>query len=122
MALTPILSEPIGLIGYWVAPFCTIVLTEQFVFRPNRWSSYKVTEAWNRSRHPNLPRGYAALFTFGVAVGLVVLTMEKTWWTGPVPRAGATGDLGMLVSFVGGVLVYIPARWADLKWLGSRAE
>ncbi|KAL6307006.1 permease for cytosine/purines, uracil, thiamine, allantoin-domain-containing protein [Sparassis latifolia] len=104
----------LSLIGYWLAPYCAIVLTEHFVFRKS-WSSYHVLDAWNQPRHPNLPRGLASLATFLTCVGIIVVCMEQEWWIGPVARAG-TGDVGMLVAFVGGIGVYAFARWGEKRW------
>lgn len=104
-----------GFIGYWLAPFCAVVLTEHVVFRRGRWAAYDVARAWDRAGHPNLPRGYAAVCTFAATVGFIVLCMQKQWWTGPLARTG-TGDVGMLLGFVVGVLVYLCARWLELRW------
>lgn len=109
----------LSLIGYWLAPHCAITLIEHFVFRRDSYASYAVQHAWNKPSHPNLPRGYAAVLTFLVAVGLIVVCMEQAWYTGPIARAG-TGDIGMLVGFVGSILVYLCARWAEKRWVGMR--
>ncbi|OBZ65621.1 Purine-cytosine permease fcyB [Grifola frondosa] len=108
-----------SLIGYWLAPFCAIVLTEHFVFRRGPWSSYDVLEAWDKPQHPNLPRGYAAAVTLAISIGLIVVCMQQAWWTGPVARKG-TGDVGMLVGFVGSVAVYLCARWLEKRWTKTR--
>lgn len=110
-----IFSDILGFIGYWLAPFCAVVLTEHVVFRRGRWAAYDVARAWDRAGHPNLPRGYAAVCTFAATVGFIVLCMQKQWWTGPLARTG-TGDVGMLLGFVVGVLVYLCARWLELRW------
>ncbi|KAH9947892.1 permease for cytosine/purines, uracil, thiamine, allantoin-domain-containing protein [Amylocystis lapponica] len=105
----------LSLIGYWLGPHCAITLVEHLVFRKHRWSSYTVMEAWDCPRHPNLPRGYAALGTFVVCVGLIVLCMQQEWWTGPIARRG-TGDLGMLIGFISGLGIYLAARAAERWW------
>ncbi|KZT64445.1 hypothetical protein DAEQUDRAFT_717980 [Daedalea quercina L-15889] len=109
-------SDMLSLIGYWLAPFHAIVLVEHFVYRRNCWSAYNVLEAWDQPSHPNLSRGYAAVFTFIVAVGFIVLCMEQAWWTGPIAAAG-TGDVGMLLGFVLSIPVHISARWAERRWI-----
>ncbi|CCM05632.1 uncharacterized protein FIBRA_07861 [Fibroporia radiculosa] len=110
-----IFSDILGFIGYWIAPFCAIVLTEHFMYRRNLWTSYHVLEAWDLPSHPNLPRGFAALSTFVITIGFIVLCMEQEWWTGPIARSG-TGDVGMLLGFVVGVIVYGCARALERKW------
>ncbi|KAH9934224.1 uncharacterized protein B0H18DRAFT_980091 [Fomitopsis serialis] len=109
----------LSFIGYWLAPFFAIVLVEHFFYRKGRWSSYDVFEAWDQPGHPNLPRGYAAVFTFVVAIGVIVLSMEQDWWTGPIAAAG-TGDVGMLLGFVVSIPVYFYARWAEKRWIEPR--
>ncbi|KAI0942810.1 hypothetical protein AcV7_002117 [Taiwanofungus camphoratus] len=105
----------LGLIGYWLAPFLAIVLTEHFVFRQNKWSSYDILEGWSRPHHPNLPKGCAAVFTFAATIGFIVLCMDQEWWVGPLARTG-TGDVGLLLGFVVGVVTYTCTRWVERRW------
>ncbi|KAI0657590.1 permease for cytosine/purines, uracil, thiamine, allantoin-domain-containing protein [Cubamyces menziesii] len=102
----------LALIGYWLAPFCAVVMTEHFLFRRSSYSraAYDVPAAWDDPRHPNLARGFAALCTLGASVAVMVPCMQQAWYTGPVARRG-TGDLGMIVGFVVGVPVYAAARF-----------
>ncbi|KAF9813398.1 hypothetical protein IEO21_05632 [Rhodonia placenta] len=109
----------LGFIGYWNAPFCAIVLAEHFVFRKNRWSSYHVLDAWNKPDHPNLARGYAAVFTFVAAIGVIVMCMDQAWWVGPIARAG-TGDIGMLCGFTLSIPLFVCARWLERVWSGVK--
>ncbi len=103
-----------ALIGYWIAPFCAVVLTEHFVFRRS-FSAYDVAHAWDDPHHPSLPRPYPALCALAASVGVIVLCMQQKWWTGPVAKKG-TGDLGMILGFVVSVPVYAGARWVELNW------
>ncbi|KAI0080384.1 hypothetical protein K474DRAFT_1589852 [Panus rudis PR-1116 ss-1] len=97
----------LSFIGYWLAPFLAIVLTEHFVFRKGRWASYNVELAWNQPKY--LPKGYAAVLTFACTVGVIVVCMSQEWWTGPVARAG-TGDVGMIVGFASAIVLFIVCR------------
>ena len=108
-----------GFIGYWLGPFIAIVLTEHFVFRRPSWSTYEVEDAWNKPQHPNLPRGYAAVFTIVSSIGLIVLCMSQEWWTGPVAKAG-TGDIAMIVSFAYSVVMYSITRSLEKRWASRR--
>ena len=76
-------------------------------------------DAWDEPSHPNLPRGYAAVFTFVVAVGFIVLCVEQVWWTGPIAAAG-TGDVGMLLGFFFSMPVHVVARWVEKRWIEGR--
>ena len=105
--------HPAALIGYWIAPFCAIALTEHFLFRRS-YAAYAVADAWDDPRHPDLPRPYAALCALAGSAALIVLCMQQEWFTGPIARLG-TGDVGMLVGFVLSVGVYAGVRWMGRK-------
>ena len=90
------------------------MLTEHIVFRRS-WAAYDIGGAWDRPRHPNLPRGYAAVWTIVSAIGLIVICMSQEWWTGPVAAAG-TGDIAMIVSFAYSVLMYTATRTLEKRW------
>lgn len=99
-----------ALIGYWLAPFCAIVITEHVLFR-RTYSAYNVRDAWDDPQHPNLPRPWPALCALVVSSALIVLCMQQEWYTGPIARMGS-GDIGMLVGFVVSVVVYAGVRGA----------
>ncbi|KAI0753335.1 permease for cytosine/purines, uracil, thiamine, allantoin-domain-containing protein [Daedaleopsis nitida] len=103
----------LALIGYWLAPFCAIVVTEHFVFR-RTYAAYDVLAAWDTPRHPNLPRPYPALCALAVSTVFIVLSMQQQWFTGPIAQRG-TGDLGMLLGFAVSVVVYTGARWVGVS-------
>lgn len=87
----------LGFIGYWLAPFTAIVITEHILFRKMKWANYDVLRCWNKPAL--LPSCLPALITFAITIGVVVLCMEQEWWTGPVAKAG-TGDIAMIVGFI----------------------
>ncbi|KAI0772946.1 permease for cytosine/purines, uracil, thiamine, allantoin-domain-containing protein [Trametes elegans] len=111
------------LIGYWIAPFCAIVMTEHFVFRRGSFSlgAYAVPAAWDDPRHPNLARGFAAPCALLAAIALIVPCIQQAWFTGPIAAHG-TGDLGMLAGFVVSVPVYAGARWLERWWMRRGKE
>ncbi|TFY57626.1 hypothetical protein EVJ58_g6912 [Rhodofomes roseus] len=100
-----IFSDILGFIGYWLAPYVAVVLVEHVLYRRMRWSCYDVFEAWDDPKHPNLAPSYCSVITFVVSVGFIVVCMDKAWWVGPIARAG-TGDVGMLLGFILGIVVY----------------
>ncbi|KAH9829590.1 permease for cytosine/purines, uracil, thiamine, allantoin-domain-containing protein [Rhodofomes roseus] len=110
-----IFSDILGFIGYWLAPYVAVVLVEHVLYRRMRWSCYDVFEAWDDPKHPNLAPSYCSVITFVVSVGFIVVCMDKAWWVGPIARAG-TGDVGMLLGFILGIVVYAAVRW----WSGRR--
>ncbi|PCH37474.1 hypothetical protein WOLCODRAFT_128427 [Wolfiporia cocos MD-104 SS10] len=116
-----IFSDILSFIGYWLAPFAAIVLTEHFVFRRNTWAAYEVFEAWNTPRHPNLPPSYVSTCTFVATIGFIVVCMQKDWWTGPLARKG-TGDVGMLLGFFVAIVLYTVLRGVQSRWSSRRLE
>ena len=92
-----------------------IVITEHFIFRRGRWDTYDPMNAWNKPRHANLARSYAALVTFVTSIGLIVVCMSQPEWTGPIARTG-TGDIAMLVSFGYSVIAYAAMRWLERRY------
>ena len=103
-----------GVIGYWSSIFAAIVLCEHFVFR-RTWEAYDVSR-WDQAAH--LPPGFAAVFAFCAAFGMVVPSMSQTWYTGPIARAG-TGDIGIITGVCDAVLAYVPLRALERRmWPG----
>ena len=107
-------------LGYWLAPFCAIVLTEHFLFRRS-YSAYDVFAAWNVPTHPDLPHWWPSLATFAVAVCIIVLCMEQAWGTGPIAARG-TGDIGMLVGFGVSALVFAGTRALERRLRGRASS
>ncbi|KAI0363971.1 hypothetical protein BV20DRAFT_957222 [Pilatotrama ljubarskyi] len=112
----------LALIGYWITPFCAIVMTEHFLFRRGSYSlaAYDVPNAWSNPAHPNLPRGFAAFCALAAAVALIVPCIQQEWFTGPIAARGNTGDLGMIIGFAVSVPVYAGARWVEIWWMRRR--
>ncbi|EIW53292.1 uncharacterized protein TRAVEDRAFT_154691 [Trametes versicolor FP-101664 SS1] len=112
----------LALIGYWLAPYCAIALTEHYLFRRGSYSltAYDVPNAWDTPRHPNLPSGFAAMCALGASVAIIVPCIQQVWYTGPIAAHG-TGDIGMLMGFVVSVPVYALARAAELWYIRRRA-
>ncbi|KAF8645588.1 hypothetical protein AX16_007722 [Volvariella volvacea WC 439] len=111
----------LSVIGYWSTAFASIILTEHLLFRHNSFSpsAYPVLEAWNRPK--SLPLGVAALTAFAAAFGIIVPSMSQTWYEGPIARSG-TGDVGVLLGFVGAGVAYAGARWVERRWWGEEAK
>ncbi|KAI3395722.1 hypothetical protein diail_945 [Diaporthe ilicicola] len=96
------------LIGYWLAIYEGIALTEHFVFR--RASGYAVEDYTTPGR---LPPGFAALCAFLVGVMGAVLGMAQVWYTGPIGRlCGAEygGDVGFELAFGFSAVAYLALR------------
>ncbi|KAJ7034539.1 purine-cytosine permease [Mycena alexandri] len=107
----------IDLIGYWCASFSAIVLTEHVVFRRCDLARYNV-EDWDQPR--KLPPGVAALLAFFGSSALVVPFMAQAWYVGPVAKA--TGDIGLLVGFFSGCILYGSLRPLEIRLLPGRGR
>lgn len=82
-------------IGYWLAIYEGVALTEHFLFRVWTRYGYDVEEYDVPGR---LPPGMAAVSAFGVGVVGAVLGMAQVWFTGPV-GALCGGELGGDIGF-----------------------
>ena len=104
------LSDFLGIIGYWAAAFIGIILEEHYVFRKANWDNYDIS-AWNVQA--KLTTGIPALLALALGFGIAVPCISQVWYVGPV--AQTTGDIGFEVAFVMAILVYPPLRWLELK-------
>jgi purine-cytosine permease-like protein len=103
----------LSIIGYWTMIWITMTAEDEFIFRRGRFD----WEMWNRK--DVLPHGFAALFAFIVGWAGAVLCMYQTYFTGPIAALVGNGaDLGLPVALAWTALVYPPARWAEIKFIG----
>lgn len=103
--------------SYWVSPWVTIVLEEQFLFhylrgRPFDWA------AWEDKKR--LPVGLAALFAWLCGWAGAIIGMEQIWYQGPVASKVGNygGDIGAWLSIAFTCVIYPPARYLELKKFG----
>lgn len=105
----------LALMGYWTLIWVTLTLVEELLFR-RRGGGYDWT-VWHDKKR--LPIGLAALVAFLVGWVGAVLGMWQTYFTGPLAKLVGEGiDLGMPVGTSWAVLVFIPLRWLELKYVG----
>jgi NCS1 nucleoside transporter family len=102
------------LIGYWLAIYEGIALTEHFVFR--RSSGYVVDDY---ATPGNLPPGYSALCAFLFGVMGAALGMAQSWYIGPIGKlCGAEfgGDVGFELAFGFSAVAYLVLRSVERQW------
>ncbi|PPQ88566.1 hypothetical protein CVT25_009946 [Psilocybe cyanescens] len=87
------LVDILSVIGYWSTSFGAIVLIEHFLFRSS-FKAYDIAR-WDKARL--LPPGIAAIFAFLGSFGIIIPSMQQTWYTGPIAKAG-TGDIAKLLT------------------------
>lgn len=103
----------LSLIGYWTMIWITMTIEDEFIFRRGKFD----WEIWNRK--DLLPHGFAALFAFLVGWAGAILCMYQTYYTGVIAgMVGNGADLGLPVSLAWTAIVYPPARWLELKFVG----
>lgn len=111
-SLATALENFLALIAYWGAVYVAVVSMEHLLFRKSA-AAYDPA-IWNNGA--KLPMGLAAVGAIAVPFALIVLCMAVTWYTGPIARR--TGDIGFEVGGVLAVVVYVPLRWAEKRWIG----
>ncbi|GAM91230.1 hypothetical protein ANO11243_092770 [Dothideomycetidae sp. 11243] len=115
--LNTYLTDFLSLLGYWCTQYFIILFSEHVIFRRNNFDNYDL-DGWN---DPNaLPIGIAAGGAFGLGIIAWVMGMDETWYVGPLAKLiGSTGgDVANEFTFVVTALIFIPARYLELKFIG----
>ncbi|KAK5051361.1 hypothetical protein LTR84_003013 [Exophiala bonariae] len=115
--LNTYLQNFLSLLGYWCTSYFVILFSEHVVFRKGRFENYDL-EGWNDPSR--LPHGIAAACAFGLAIVAWVMGMVQTWYVGPLGKliGDYGGDVANEFAFVVTALVYLPARYLELKVFG----
>ena len=110
-----VLENFMHFIGYWLAIYEGIALTEHFVFRRG-FSGYNPEDYDQRDK---LPPGIAALVAFCCGVGGMILGMSQSWWVGPIAKEAGMhpsgGDLGFELGFLFAAVSYGGLRTIELR-------
>lgn len=110
-----VLENFMHFIGYWLAVYEGVALTEHFVFKRG-FSGYNVEDWDNPSK---LPPGIAAVFAFACGICGMILGMSQTWWVGPIGKLAGPepdgGDLGFELGFVFAAVSYFVLRTVELR-------
>ncbi|KAF3764526.1 cytosine-purine permease [Cryphonectria parasitica EP155] len=109
------------LIGYWLAIYQGVALTEHLVFRVCCGGRGYENGACDAETPGRLPPGMAAVTAFGIGVVGAVLGMAQAWWTGPVGRlcgGGLGGDVGFELAFGMSAVSYVVLRSVERAWYG----
>ncbi|QPG77117.1 hypothetical protein FOA43_004521 [Brettanomyces nanus] len=105
-----------NLIGYYIAIYISVSLTEHFVFRRG-FSAYHPEDYKDITK---LNPGYAGAFSFFCGVAGAVLGMNQTWYQGVLAsKIGAdSGDIGFEVASGFSFVSYLISRSIELKYFG----
>ncbi|KAI0443229.1 purine-cytosine permease [Xylaria telfairii] len=105
------------LVGYWLAIYEGVSLTEHFVFRRGL-KGYRAEDYANRKM---LPPSFAAISACVAGVAGAVLGMAQAWFTGPVGRlcgAKRGGDIGFELAFSFTTIAYLGLRGLEMWYVG----
>ena len=119
--LLTFLQNFLSLLGYWNTAFFVIIASEHYFFRGglHGYDGYDL-DAWNDPSR--MPIGFAGGFAFAAGIAGCVVGMSETWYVGVLaakigdPAYG--GDIGNQLAFAFTLITYIPARWAEYKFVG----
>ena len=95
-------------IGYWIAPFCAIVMIDWHDTRQRYTPSFLRSALAFR----NLSSGWPAIVAFLLGFGAMVPFMNTSVFTGPVAQALDGADLAFYVGFIATGLLYLALRRA----------
>jgi NCS1 nucleoside transporter family len=111
-----VMSDFMDLIGYWLAFYSAIVISEHYLYR-KRLSNYIPEDYCDKSK---LPIGISALFAVCCGITGAVVGMDQVWWIGPLARKIGEygGDIGFELSFAFAFVAYTGTRWLELKYTG----
>lgn len=112
-----VLENFMNFIGYWLAIYSSISLTEHFVFKRG-FSGYN--PAFYDQPH-QLPLGVAAIFAFCCGVAGMVCGMSQVWFVGPIAlKAGEApygGDVGWELGAAFALVAYLIVRPIEKKFM-----
>ncbi|KAK4982078.1 Purine-cytosine permease fcy21 [Elasticomyces elasticus] len=110
-----VLENFMNFIGYWLAIYEGISLTDHFVFKRG-FSGYNPADYDKPSK---LPPGIAAVLAFCCGIAGMVLGMSQVWFVGPIAlKAGEApygGDVGFELGFLFATVSYLVFRTIELR-------
>lgn len=111
-----VLENFMNFIGYWLAIYEGISLTDHFVYKRG-FSGYNPEDYDHPER---LPPGFAAIGAFCFGVAGMVTGMSQTWYVGAIAlHAGAApygGDVGFELGFAFASTSYLGLRYLELRY------
>ena len=113
-----VLENFMNFIGYWLAIYSGISLTDHFVFK----RGLKGYNPEYYDQPSKLPPGIAAVAAFCFGVAGMVCGMSQTWFVGPIAlHAGEApfgGDVGSELGFAFASVSYMILRPIEMKLIG----
>ncbi|GAA6014439.1 hypothetical protein JCM11491_007054 [Sporobolomyces phaffii] len=113
-----ILGDFSAILAYYTAFFSCILFVEIFWFR-RKGGKLGPINADHYADYTKLAPGYACVASIAVCVGLAVIGMAETWWTGPLALAVTRpfgADLGFEMCYVGSAITYPIFRTIEVHY------
>ncbi|EKV09402.1 Purine-cytosine permease [Penicillium digitatum] len=113
-----VLENFMNLIGYWLAIYSGIALTDHFVFRRG-FNGYRPEDY---DCPDKLPMGISASVAFACGIAGAVVGMSQSWWMGPIAKHAGDpefgGDVGFELGFAFSSVAYCILRPIELRMIG----
>lgn len=112
-----VMDNFMNLIGYYLAIYEAMSLSQHFIWNKARWSAY---DYLNFNDKRSYPVGYAGVFGFCCGVAGVVIGMDQAWYKGVVGRqVGKFGaDIGFELAASFACIGFNIARYFEVKYVG----
>jgi NCS1 nucleoside transporter family len=114
-----VITDFMDLIGYWLAFYSAIIVSEHFIYRKNKLSNYNPDDYEDKNR---LPIGIAAMFAICCGIAGAVVGMSQVWYVGVLAKKIGNpifgGDIGFELAFGFAFTGYNLIRWYELKKFG----
>lgn len=112
-----VMENFMNLIGYYLAIYQSISLSEHFIYNKGDFSKYDYENILDKNSYPV---GYAGIVGFVFGVGGVVLGMNQVWYAGALAKkiGDHGGDIGFEMGFAFAFIGYNLARPLEKKYIG----
>lgn len=112
-----VMENFMNLIGYYLAIYESMCLSEHFIWNKGRWSAYQYERYLDNSAYPV---GWAGVFGFCCGCAGVVLGMDQVWYAGVVGRKIGEygGDIGFEMAAAFAFIGFNLMRILEKKYTG----
>ncbi|KAM9898531.1 hypothetical protein OXX79_006266 [Metschnikowia pulcherrima] len=112
-----VMENFMNLIGYYLAIYECMCLSEHFIWKKNKWSAYDY-ENFNDKRV--YPVGIAGVFGFCCGCAGVVIGMNQVWYQGVLGRQIGEygGEIGFELAGAFSAIGFNFARFFEIKYIG----
>lgn len=112
-----VMANFMDLIGYYLAIYIAMCLSEHFIYNKANFSAYDYTRLNDKTAYPI---GIAGIFGFCCGAAGVVVGMNQTWYSGVIGRKIGEygGDIGFELAFAFSFIGFNAVRPFEKKYIG----